>query len=255
MNTSARRTTAARSHDAAALVVASRTLRDLIDDRVMGGPSPSMRLLGRGMGEISRGLTKLERQARRSIWNMQPTLYYDPEDHVRELNRRSRRRGLDLQTRVPARVITQHPLLPSLSPGLRVAPVQHRVMIVDATTLVTDGPWTPSGDPTAWIFDDPAVVGPALDLWEAAEKLSRPVESPAGGRLLSERQLDIAAAMCLGMKDSAIARHCDSSQRTVEREIASIVDYLGARGRAEAILTMLGRGRNSRSGDAASARP
>ncbi|MGL5857370.1 MAG: response regulator transcription factor [Angustibacter sp.] len=231
--------------DAATVLVASRALRDLVDDRILGGASESIRLLGRGMDEISRGLATLERRVRRTIWNMQPALHHDPEDQSRELDRRSRRRGVDLQMRVPARVIAQHPLLPSMLPGLRIAPVYHRMLIADAEILVTDGHRTTHGDLTAWISDDPALVRRAVDLWFMVEKLSESVPPPPGGRLLTERQLDVAGAMCRGMKDSTIARRYGISHRTVEREVALIVSFLGADGRAEAILTMLGRGRNS----------
>ncbi|MGL5824143.1 MAG: response regulator transcription factor [Nocardioides sp.] len=237
--------------DMATLLGASRGLRELIDHAIAAGPSRSIRLLGRGMGEISQGFAQLERQVGRSIWNMQPSLYYDPEDHSRELDRKSRQRGVDLQMRVPKRVITQHPLLPSLSPGLRLAPVQFRLLIADARIFVADGPRTTAGDATAWISDDPALVRRAVDFWEIVETCSEPAPPVGGGTLLTERQLDIAEAMCLGLKDSVIARRCDVSLRTLEREVATILNQLGVRSRAEGILTMLGRGRNSQVGDPA----
>ena len=56
----------------------------------------------------------------------------------------------------------------------------------------------------------------------------------------------MARGVCLGSTDAAIARQLGVSERTVAREVATILRVTGAGSRAEAVLNMLGRGRQSR---------
>jgi DNA-binding NarL/FixJ family response regulator len=68
---------------------------------------------------------------------------------------------------------------------------------------------------------------------------------PLGARPpLTERQLDVARLLCVGEKDTVIARQLTLSPRTVEREVSAILAALGAGSRAEAVLLMRGRGVN-----------
>lgn len=69
------------------LTIEAGTSRDLV----------GLTLIGRGTDEILVGLSKLAPKARRTVWNMQPSLPFDPVDPTVALNDLSRARGVDLQ--------------------------------------------------------------------------------------------------------------------------------------------------------------
>jgi DNA-binding NarL/FixJ family response regulator len=56
----------------------------------------------------------------------------------------------------------------------------------------------------------------------------------------------VARGVCLGRTDAAIARQLAISERTVARDVAAILEVTRAGSRVEAVLNMLGRGRQSR---------
>ncbi|MFC7485769.1 helix-turn-helix transcriptional regulator [Knoellia pratensis] len=85
----------------------------------------------------------------------------------------------------------------------------------------------------------------ALDLWHSTWRESTPVLTDGALPTLIARQLDVARAVCLGRTDATIARQLGISERTVARDVATILQITQARSRGEAILNMLGRGRHS----------
>lgn len=204
-------------------------------------------LLGVGQSDVVAGLAELERRTRRSVWNSVPTLTFDPEDTTYRLNARSRGRGVRVEMVTPARTVRFNPLLTSLVPGVRVGPVLFKSIIVDERLAVLAGPDTIDGSTTAWLASGGELLEAALTLWRTAFAESRRVLPEGAGPPLNSRQLDVARGVCLGRTDAAIARQLGISERSVARDVAAILEVTQARSRAEAILNMLGRGRQSRS--------
>ena len=125
------------------------TVREaLLDASVIAHGDELLRLVG--LAEIAACLTRLEPSARRTVWNMQPRVQYDPHDPGPALTEASQRRGVEtvLVTR-PATLLT-NPLLPSLYPGTRVGPVFLRALVVDRERVL--------------VVDDVADSGKTLEL-------------------------------------------------------------------------------------------
>jgi DNA-binding CsgD family transcriptional regulator len=143
---------------------------------------------------------------------------------------------------VPPLDLSLNPLLPSTDQVVRTAPVWLRVLVADRSCAVVEGPRRDTGEGVAWLATDRALVQQACDLWEATCAVSTLVEPQ---QRLTRRQFEIARAMCLGHKDARIARDLRISVRSVEREVNAILRFVGATSRCEAVLNMMGRGRNS----------
>ncbi|MFC7490767.1 MULTISPECIES: helix-turn-helix transcriptional regulator [unclassified Knoellia] len=209
---------------------------------VPAGLSP----FGVGQGEVMRGLATLEARTRRSVWNITPTLTFDPEDVAYSLGARSAARGVQLSMVVPPRTLRLHPLLTSFMPQVLLGPALSRTIVVDGRIAVIAGPDTVDGATTAWLASHGEFLESALRLWHATVAESRPA-LPAGTEPpLDRRQLEVARGVCLGRTDTAIARQLGISQRTVARDVVAILEVTAARSRGEAILNMLGRGQHSR---------
>lgn len=213
----------------------------------LDAPLPrGLTLFGVGQAQVMAGLDALERRTRRSAWNMNPNPSFDPEDAAYELEDRSTARGVDLQMVTTPRTVRLNPLLTSFSPKLLLGPVTTRLIVVDQQVAVLQGPDTTAGETTAWIATSGDLLQAALDVWAAVVAESQPALPDGAAPPLNHRQLAIARAVCLGNTDAAIARAVGVSQRTVERDISVIMTVTQATSRAEAVLNMLGRGRQSR---------
>lgn len=222
-----------------------RALDDAVAREVLEseGTSRRLRLLGEGIAEITRGLARIEPKARRSVWNLQPQLLFDPEDPGFDSTDRSRERGLDLRGVTTPDSARRNPLLGSIYPEMWVGPVFTQAILVDDTLAVVGGPRAASGAVTAWTTVDPTLVGLLREIWQATLALAKPL-LPDGEPPLDRRQLAVACLLACGETDQAMARRLDVSLRTVERDVRSVLDFLGARSRTEAVLVMRGRGIN-----------
>jgi DNA-binding CsgD family transcriptional regulator len=221
----------------------SNAVRDLLDRAARGDESGDPRLVV-GLPGMVEELQRLEPSAERSAWVMQPRYFYDPEEPGVELSRAALARGVQTQLVVPPSTVLTHPLLPSIFPTTRLAPVFIRAMVVDEQRMLVGGPDTADGQRTSWYTARPEIVAAMVDLWRRTLALSTPI-LPAGAEPpLSQRQLEVARLVAVGEKDVSIARLLELSPRTVEREVRAVLDELGARSRAEAVLLMGGRGVN-----------
>lgn len=108
--------------------------------------------------------------------------------------------------------------------------------------MLIEGLDTADGEPTAWLTDRMDFVVPVLEVWHRTFELSTPVLAPGEDPPLSRRQLQVARLLATGEKDQSIARRLDMSARTVERDVRTILEVLGARSRTDAVLAMSGRG-------------
>jgi DNA-binding CsgD family transcriptional regulator len=220
-----------------------RALDDEVADEVLEQGSARLRLLGEGVPAIVAGLARLAPRATRSVWNLQPQYAFDPADQGFELTDAARARGLDLTlvtTPVSAR---RNPLLGSIHPETRVGPVFTQGLLVDDRLMVVGGPRSAAGAATAWTSVDPELVSRMREIWELTVQLSEPLvreDTP----VLDRRRLEVACLIARGETDQAMARRLEVSLRTVERDVQAVLQFLGARGRAEAVLVMRGRGVN-----------
>jgi DNA-binding CsgD family transcriptional regulator len=204
-------------------------------------------LLGAGIAEIVDTLS-LRGDSTSSVSRMQPSYRFDPEStFTTRLATRAAGGELSLAMMVDAVTETRHPLLFAIAGAfVRVAPIFIHLTVLDSRHVVCAGPTTDEGDVTAWCLIDSRLREQALDLWRDASTLARPLQAPTTDAHLSFRQLQVARRMCIGTPDRAIARELGVSVRSVERDVARLLDYLGAGSRAEAILLMLGRHANTR---------
>lgn len=225
----------------AALRDLARRLDDEVSQEVLdgGGTTTRLRLLGEGIEAILAGIETLEPLAKRSVWNLQPQFYFDPEDPGLELNDRSRARGLELGLVTTQESVRRNPLLSSVIPQARVGPVFTQAILVDESLAVLAGPRTEAGAATAWTTTDRELVRLVGEVWTQTLALSRPVGS--GEPRLNRRQVEVACLIACGETDRSVSRRLDISLRTVERDVRTILDLLGARSRTEAVLTMRGR--------------
>lgn len=198
-----------------------------------------------GIRRITSQLAQLEPSAQRTVWNMQPRLGYDPEDPGPKLTASSRARGLQLELVTRPTTLQTNPLLVSQHPGTRIGPVFLQALVVDEARVLIEGLVTADGEPTAWLTGRMDLVVSVLEIWQRTLALSTPALPPGAEPPLSRRQLQVAGLLALGEKDQVIARQLDMSARTVERDVRTILESLGARSRTQAVLAMTGRGVSS----------
>jgi DNA-binding CsgD family transcriptional regulator len=221
----------------------SDAVRDLLATAARTADGQDPRLVV-GLGGLVTELRRLEPTAERSAWVMQPRYFYDPEDPGVVLTRAALARGVQTLLVVPPSTVATHPLLPSIFPATRLAPVFLRAMVVDERRMLVEGRDTADGQRTSWYTARADVLAAMLDLWHRTLALATPILPPGTQPPLTWRQLEVARLVAVGEKDLTIARLLDLSPRTVEREVRAVLDELGARSRAEAVLLMGGRGVN-----------
>jgi DNA-binding CsgD family transcriptional regulator len=198
-------------------------------------------------------LRRIAPAASRTSQVMQPRYSYDPEDPGVALTRSARDRGVETELLTLPTTVDTHPLLSSIFPGTLLGPVFLRSLVVDGRHAIVGGPADAVGRRVAWYTTMPSVVDAVTDLWHATLPLCRPILAPGETPPLTDRQLEVARLMCVGVKDHVIARTLQLSPRTVEREVARILTVLEAGSRTEAVLLMRGRGVNGgRRGDVGS---
>ena len=124
------------------------TVREaLLDASLIAHGDELLRLVG--LAEIAACLTSLEPSARRTVWNMQPRVQYDPHDPGPALTEASQRRGVQTVLVTRPATLLANPLLPSLYPTTRVGPVFLRALVVDTERVLVEGLDTADGEPTA----------------------------------------------------------------------------------------------------------
>lgn len=194
-----------------------------------------------GTNEIVEGLWRLAPKARRTIWNMQPSiLSFDPEDPTLALNELSRARGVDLQLITTRRALVRNPLLTSQFPEVLVGPVHLRTILIDRVCAVIEGPLMPTGDGTAWLVTRTDLVAEVCWIWRETRQLSRTALPEGSPTPLTKRQYVVACRLATGAKDASIARELGISARTVATEVEAVFQLLGATSRVQAGLFMRG---------------
>lgn len=218
----------------------AEALRDRVARAAREGRTPGLRVLV-GTEEVTAELGVLEANARRTVWNMQPRYYFDPEEPGLDLTGSADVRGVT--TALVTRPITRkvHPLLPSLFPQALVGPAFLQCIVVDEERVLVEGPDTADGDVTVCVTSRLDYLESAVELWQRTVAISTPLVPPGVEPPLTRRQVRVARLLALGEKDRAIARALHTSPRTVERDVHAVLAELGARSRTEAVLLMRGR--------------
>ena len=236
--------------DVTALRAQSAEVLDGLATVALDRPAAVQPLLG--VEALVLQLRRIAPAASRSSWVLQPRYSYDPEDPGVALTRAARERGVETELITRPTTVETHPLLSSIFPATLLGPVFLRGLVVDGRHAIVGGPADANGRRVAWYTTIPSVVDAVVDLWQATVPLCRPILEPGEEPPLSERQLEVARLMAIGVKDHVIARTLLLSPRTVEREVARILAFLEAGSRTEAVLLMRGRGVNGgRCGDVA----
>lgn len=207
-------------------------------DVVAGSPDRGFQLLGRGEAAIATGLTRLESRTHRSVRNMQRRVPFNPRNGLLELNGRSERRGLRLELIVAPSALRSNPLLTSLHPTVRTAPVALPMLLLDDRLAVVPGPFDSNGDATAWLMGDAALLEQGRSLWFQTLALSTPSLADQDEPPLTTRQCLTACMLIEGAKDSQIARRLDVSLRTVAGDVDAVARVLQASCRADVITKL-----------------
>lgn len=221
----------------------SERLRRQVYDAATGRADPHRAtLLATGMRAIVARFGELEARTQRSVWNLSPQLRFDPDATSRHLDERSRRRGLDLRMVIDSMTEERHPLVGSEDPGaVAVAPVFLRVLVLDGQRVVVEGPRDlAGGEVTAWRLDADDLREEAFALWEETWAAARPPRQ-VGTRRLNDRELEVARGLCRGCTDDQIARLLRVSTRSVQRDVATVLEHLDVRSRTAAVATMMGK--------------
>jgi DNA-binding CsgD family transcriptional regulator len=205
--------------------------------------TPEMRHIV-GMPALVEHLRWIQPTAERSAWVLQPNYFYDPEDPGVRLSYAAQASGVQTLLVTRPMTVATHPLLASIYPSTRLAPVFLRAMVVDEEQVTVEGRDTVAGERTSWYTTRPDVLDAVLEIWHRTLALSTPILEPGTQPPLSRRQLEVARLLAVGEKDVAIARLLQMSPRTVERDVRAILSVLGAGSRTEAVLIMGGRGVN-----------
>ncbi len=128
------------------------------------------------------------------------------------------------------------PLASSHEPELRLAPVAHPMMVLDARLVLVGD----STGETVWTSTDAGVVERAVGfyewLWNAAEPAVPEGEEPP----FTPSHGQIAFLLVDGATDREIARSLGVSERTVSADIREMALRLGVRSRAQVIARISG---------------
>ncbi len=232
-----------QSDDVRRLRDASVALRTTLSDYQRdGAPAGVQHLVG--IQRMIERLRAMAPRAQRSVWILQPSYFWDPEDPGVELNYSMQARGVTSLLVTRPATLHVHPLLPSIFPTTRIAPVFLGALVMDEEHTMIAGEDSPLGERTVWVTSRDDLVADVLEIWNLTLALSLPILPPGTQPPLSRRQLRVAELLAVGEKDQVIARRLDLSVRSVERDVHAILQELGARNRTEAVLLMRGRGVN-----------
>lgn len=212
----------------------TRSVRDAEVEVLTGGTVSGLDLVGRVNADLPAKLRDLQLRVRHSVWNMQVSLPFFPEDPWDELNDRSRKVGHDTRLILSESAPRVNPLVSSQYPIVRVGPVPLSMIVLDEAAVVYAGVRDPSGETTVWLASRPEWVAAALAVWRGAWALSRPVLADPEAPPLNRRQYAVACFLAQGLGDEAIARRVGVSLRTVASDVRVVMDLLGAKTRFQA---------------------
>ncbi len=139
---------------------------------------------------------------------------------------------------VPENAVRRCPLLAAPELGIRLAPVPFDVTLVDDHVAMIEGPANQDGVPVLFASTSDDVVRPLRDLRDDLLAMSDDIDALFAAP--TTRQLEVARGLARRDKDVATARRLGASVRTVEREVAAIVELVGAQNRQEAAMILNG---------------
>jgi DNA-binding CsgD family transcriptional regulator len=203
----------------------------LVDQR-----DPRFSLVGH-VREMAEPLSRIEASISVSMWNMQRHHTVFSSRSTLELDASLARKRVDTRFVLPRRVAERRsPLISSIEPDLRLAPVAHPLMICDGALMVVGD----STGETVWTTRDPGIVADGRHfyqrVWDGAERAVPVGEEPP----YTPRMVQVAFRLLDGATDREIARALGVSERTVSADVREMSRRLGARSRAQAISLISG---------------
>ncbi|WP_245374895.1 helix-turn-helix transcriptional regulator [Crossiella equi] len=154
------------------------------------------------------------------------------------VHRNTLRRGVRYRVLAPAAA-------PGLA-GLACAGAEVRTAVVPLDALVVDGALAvlPTGE---WphqvaVFGQPGVVRPTTELFERVFAAAAPLLPSEDRGELTRRERQLLGLLVHGHTDEAAAARLRVSVRTVRRDVADLMDRLGARSRFQAGARAADRG-------------
>lgn len=204
--------------------------------RRIAGSDPDFAPLGH-VSRVLEPLARIEVSIRESVWNAQRHHTLHASRSVAALGASLERKHVTFRYVVPRRVAEHRcPLLSSIEPEARLAPVAHPMMICDGRRVILGD----STGETVWTSVAPDVVADAVAfyerLWGSAEPAVPEGEQPP----YTPRMVQIAYRLVDGCTDREIARALGVSERTVSADVREMSRRLGARSRAHAIALIAG---------------
>lgn len=209
-----------------------------VPDLIRAG-DPRLSLLGPS-NETDRLFEPFAREATRSVWNQQFTMFLSATRVSRHLDEVTTRPGLDRRLILPERAIDDMPLISSRYPELRLGSVVAPAIIVDRRLLFVGGPPEPGLESTVWLTEDPLLVRLACEEYEASWAASRSPEEAGYPPPLPRRTFEVAMLLADGATDREIALELGVSPRTASAEVQGVVTALGARSRTHAVARLVG---------------
>ena len=135
-----------------------------------------------GLQRMVEQLGEMEPRAQRSVWILQPRYFWDPEDPGVELTYGTQARGVTTLLITRPATLQVHPLLPSIFPTTRVAPVFLGAMVVDEHEAMIAGEDSGLGERTVWVTEREDIVAAVLHIWNLTLELSVPILPPGPSR-------------------------------------------------------------------------
>ena len=237
------------------LVAARREVNDLVELYVAGS-----RLSDDGLAveriegpvAIRQRLDELTTATRAEFWTVNQGVATPEElQEVRANDRPHVERGVQFRSVVPSAFLLQESGLgnvmttSALGEQYRVLPDPPLTFVV-ADRVVVVVPLDPDDVRRGALFvRSPGVVRAFAALFEATWAQARPVFTHVGDARpdgLETRERRLLELLATGSQDETVARHLGLGVRTVRRDVARLMDRLGARSRFEAGVLAAGRG-------------
>ncbi|WMX46983.1 LuxR C-terminal-related transcriptional regulator [Streptomyces roseicoloratus] len=234
----------------AELAASRAAVTRMLADRVQRRSTHGERLLG--MDAIHNCLERLCRAARTEIIGVQPGIQSpDDLDAGREHDLAALARGVSMRSlfqglaRRHAHIADYANVLLRHGGEVRTAPtVPQRMVVVDRTHALV--PIDPADNRKgALLVTEPGIVSALLELFELAWNTAVPLgttrpDDPQDG--LTDHERELLRLLATGLTDEAVGQRLGVTDRTIRRQVASIMERLGASSRFEAGIKAAQRG-------------
>ena len=113
-------------------------------------------------------------------------------------------------------------------------------MLIDSVVAVLNAGFSEDGERLFCTTTDVTLIAMLREIEAELRRVAVGSEEVTGKAPLTERQTQVALAVARGDKDVTTARNLDTSVRTVEREVQTVLTHLGVSSRQQAAMAILG---------------